>query len=401
MLHRLSVDAFTLSPETSESAMGLKNLPAFSRANIHLYQGGLVAAVERYVDKPSSDVIIVEDNGNAEELAKRLEALAHVVEPGRKLIVAGAVNDIGIYRRMISMGVAEYLVSPCSIDELVSAIEHVTHDPQGPARGKVLAFVGARGGIGSSTVAHNVAWCLAHELEQRTIIVDLDLSFGTAALAFNQDPRQPLAEALTDPDRLDPLLLQRFMVGDDDRLKVLSTSGVLKAALPPSLVAIEKLIELSRQLADFVILDLPHLWVNWIEDLLITADEVVMTVGLDLANLRDSKSLMEFMRTSRGNEREPRYIINKADWVRRSRLTVQDLQRALTTKPVVSIPFDPLNFVESVNDGKVIMDKVRKHKAALAFRTLTQTISGVSQKAQSGGRFRSMLKLSAGKQARK
>ena len=401
MLHRLTVDAFTLTPETSESAIGLRNLPTFSRANIHHHAGGLVAAVNHYMNSPSNDIIIVEDDGDADQLASRLEALSHVVEPGRKLIVIGSVNDIGIYRRMIAMGVAEYLVSPSSIEELVSAIEHVTHDPQGPSRGKVLAFFGARGGVGTSTVAHNVAWCLGHEFQQRVIVIDLDLSFGTAALAFNEDPRQPLAEALVDPDRLDQLLLQRFMVGEDERLKVLSTNGLLRPTMPTSVVAIEKLIELSRQLADFVVLDLPHLWVNWIEDLLTTSDQAVLTISLDLANLRESKSLMEYMRSHRGADREPRYVINKSDWARRARLTSQDAQRALTTKPLASIPFDPLNFVEAVNDGKVISAKMRKHKASVAFRMIAQHLSGASQKTQGSGMFKSFLSSSAGKKARK
>jgi len=401
LLHRLTVDAFTLTPETSESAIGLKNLPTFSRANIHHRPGGLAVAVTHYMNNSSSDIIIVEDDGNAEQLASRLESLSHVVEPGRKLIVVGSVNDIGIYRRMISMGVAEYLVSPSSIEELVSAIEHVTHDPQGPARGKVLAFFGARGGVGTSTIAHNVAWCLSHEFQQRAIVVDLDLSFGTAALAFNEDPRQPLAEALVDPDRLDQLLLQRFMVGDDERLKVLSTNGLLRPTMPTSVVAIEKLIELSRQLADFVVLDLPHVWVNWIEDLLTTADEATLAITLDLANLRESKSLMEYMRGHRGSERAPHYIINKSDWARRARLNAQDIQRALATKPLASIPFDPLHFVEAVNDGKVISAKMRKHKASVAFRAIAQQLGKISQKPQGAGMFKSFLSSSAGKKVRK
>ncbi len=377
MLHRIKIDAFTLAPETAEAALGLKNVPKFTRNQINHHTGGLTAAVHHYADRPSSDIILVEDDGNIDELSKRLEALALVVEPGRKLIVIGAVNDIGFYRRMLSLGVAEYLVSPASINDILTAIEHITHDPRGASKARLLSFLGARGGVGSSTIAQSVAWSLAHRHNQRTILIDLDLTFGTAALAFNEEPRQPLIEALADPQRLDQILLQRFMVGGDDRLQILSTNGAIRLAAPPSLAAVEKLVDLSRQMADMVVLDFPHQWSPWLEDLLILSDEVALVAILDLANLRDAKYLLDLLRVKRGENRDPRLIINKSDMVKRSRLTLQDVAKALPVKPSVTIPFDPLAFVEAINEGKTLTEKAKTHKAATAMHLLAADLAGL------------------------
>src|SRR5919106_1206381 len=99
----------------------------------------------------------------------------------------------------------------------------VTHDPKGPERCKFIAVMGARGGVGSSTIAHNMAWAAARRLNIKTILADMDLTFGTAGLAFNQDPRQSFGEAFADADRLDITLLERYMAGDDENLQILST----------------------------------------------------------------------------------------------------------------------------------------------------------------------------------
>jgi pilus assembly protein CpaE len=384
VLHRLKIDAFTLTHDTEEAALALRNLPKFSRCPLHHQSGGLQAAVQYYMNQPSGDVILVEDDGNTAQLQARLEQLAEVVEPGRKLIVIGAVNDIGFYRQVVSMGVADYLLSPASIDEISASIERSTHDPQRPTHGRLLTFMGARGGVGSSTVAQNAAWLLAHEFKQRVILVDLDLTFGTCALAFNEEPRQPIADALTDPQRLDQVLLQRFMVGGDDKLQILSTNGTLRANFTASNAAVEKLVDLSRQMADVVILDLPHAWNGWIEDFSVLADEFVVVTCLDLPNLRDAKSILDFLKTKRGENRDPRLVINKTDISKRGRLTIQDAARALPVKPVVTIGFDPLAFSEAINDGKVVADRSKNHKATSALRTLTAEISGLGKSRTTG-----------------
>jgi pilus assembly protein CpaE len=161
VLHRLKIDAFSLTHDTTEAMLGLKNLPKFTRCTLNHEAGGLQAAVQHYLHQPSGDVILVEDDGDVHQLQARLEQLAEVVEPGRKLIVIGAVNDIGFYRKIVSLGVADYLLSPASIDEIVASVEHATHDPERPTRGRLLAFMGARGGVGSSTVAQNIAWLVS------------------------------------------------------------------------------------------------------------------------------------------------------------------------------------------------------------------------------------------------
>ncbi len=83
---------------------------------------------------------------------------------------------------------------------MVRSVSQLFSRSGGPRLGRVIAVLGAKGGAGSSTVAHNVSWAIAQNLDSSTVLVDLDLAFGTAGLDFNQDPPQGVAEAIYAPD---------------------------------------------------------------------------------------------------------------------------------------------------------------------------------------------------------
>src|SRR5919108_3858959 len=286
MQYRLSIDVFCHAEQTSASAKALGEQRAFARCKVAVRDGGLARAVTHYADHPSPHLIIVEDDGDTNTLQSRLDALAQVVEPGRKLIVVGAVNDISVYRRIVSLGVTDYLVSPLSLEGMMDAIERAAHDPKGPERCKYVAVTGARGGVGASTIAHNMAWAAAKKLNIKTIVADMDLTFGTAGLAFNQDPRQSFGEAFNDPERLDMTLLERYMTNDDDNLQLLTTPGTLRQYDSIDEEAVEKAIDLCRQMAKLVVVDIPHVWTDWTEALLTSADETVLVLAPDIANIR-------------------------------------------------------------------------------------------------------------------
>lgn len=374
MQHRLTIDVFCHAEKTSESAKALAEQRAYARCKVAVRDGGLARAVTHYADHPSPNLIIVEDDGDTAMLQSRLDALAQVVEPGRKLIVVGAVNDISVYRRIVSLGVTDYLVSPLSVEAMADAIERAAHDPKGPERCKFVAVVGARGGVGASTIAHNMAWAAAKRLNVKTILADMDLTFGTAGLAFNQDPRQAFGEAFADADRLDITLLERYMAGDDENLQILSTPGALRLYDSIDEEAVDKAIDMCRQMAKLVIVDVPHVWTDWSEALLTGADETVLVVAPDIANIRDARNLLDFLNSKRGDSRQVRLVINKSDIAKRTRLLPKDISNTLGVQPVAAIPFDPATFIEAANDGKMIGDRFKSHKLVGVFTDLVQRV---------------------------
>ncbi|HVO01912.1 MAG TPA: AAA family ATPase [Candidatus Cybelea sp.] len=381
MIHRFNIEAFPLSRETEAALEGLRTEREFSKVKLSILFGGLARAVKHYADNPSPRVIIVEDPSGIDQLLKNLEQMADVVEPGRKVIVIGSINDVQVYRRLVSQGVAEYLVGPVSTQEIVEAVVEAIRDPSAKQQGRLISFIGARGGVGSTTVACNAAWTLADMTKDETILIDLDLNFGTAALGLNLDPKQSVGDALLDTERLDHTLVERFLMEHDEHLSVMSTQGTLKELYRPTTETIERLIDLTRQMAAHVVVDLPRQWSDWLSNLLVLSDEVVITAAPDLSNLRDAKMLVDWMRSRRGEQANVRLVLNKLDAAKKTQLSLKDFQESLRLAPIGVLPFEPQVFGQLSNNGQVFGEGARSHKAAATFRQLA-TALGARQSAE-------------------
>ena len=376
MIHRFNIEAFPLTKETEAAVEGLRNEREFAKVKLSVMFGGLPRAIKHYHDNPSPRVMIVEDPSTIEQLLKNLEGLAEVVEPGRKVIVIGSINDVQVYRRLVSQGVTEYMVAPVTTQQLVETIAEAVADPTAQSRGRLIACMGARGGVGNTTVATNLAWSLGELTKEETILLDMDLNFGSAALAMNLDPKQSLGEALADYDRLDTVLLERFMVEHDEYLSVLSTQGTLKDNFRASVEAVEKLIDLARQMASYVVVDLPRQWNDWAAGVLVLADEVVLTATPDLTNLRDCKMLVDWLRGRRGEQANLRLIINKLDAAKKTQLSLKDMQESMKLAPIGTILFEPALFGQLSNNGQVFGEGAKSHKCTATFRQLALATGG-------------------------
>lgn len=390
MLYRLSIEAFPLTPDSEAAFNGLTGQREFSRCKVGVHSGGMARAIKHYVDNPSPQVIIVEEKGSAEEIQKGLEALAEVVEPGRKVIVVGGVNDVQAYRRLISQGVSEYLVAPVTAEDVANAIIACVKDPGATPRGRVISFIGARGGVGSSTLAVNMAWTFADITREAVIGIDLDLNFGTMGLSLNLDPKQSVAESLTDSDRIDSVLVERIMIEHNPNLSVLSTAGSLKDQTPPSAEAVERLIDICRTMAPIVVVDLPRRWDAWVSNTLLQSDEVVMTACPDLANLRDAKQLAEWQKARRGNA-PTRLVLNKADAAKRNQLSTKDFQDTLGIAPSLSIGFDATLFCQLMNNGQVIGEGAKGHKLNEQLRQFARQLGARKGAARESGKRPSLM----------
>ena len=375
MIHRFSIEAFPQSKETEAALAALTSEREFAKTKLTIHFGGMPRAAKHYVDNPSPQFIIVEENGSSDDIHKGLESLAEVVEPGRKVIVIGTVNDVQAYRRLINEGVSEYLVGPVSASDIAAAIAGCVKDASASPKGRVISFIGSRGGVGSSTLAANMAWTLADAHQDEVIGIDFDFNFGTMALALNIDPKQPVFEALTEADRIDPVLVERFMTEHGPHLSVLSTAGSLKELNEPSVDAVERLIDICRSMSQYVIVDLPRHWSGWLSSILLLSDEIVVTANPDLANLRDAKLLFDWLKGRRGSAAS-RLVLNKADIAKRNQLSAKDFQDTLGVAPSLTIPFDPTLFAQLANNGQALGEGAKSHRLNEQFRQFAQQIGG-------------------------
>lgn len=391
MLMRVTIDGFALTPDVAEVMKAVRDDRSFAKARMEVYPGGLAAAIVHYHDKPSPQVIVVEEDDSDTTLMTRLGDLAEVCEPGTRVIVIGALNDIKLYRTLIGNGVSEYLLRPVLPRQLMDAVTALFADPAASPKGRLVVFWGARGGAGSSTLAQNMAWAMGRGQPEAAVYVDLDLAFGTSQLAFNLEAKQHVAEALGNPERLDAVLLDRFLAAYDDGLKVLPSAGDVRQCPAVTFEAVDKLLDLACRMAPVVVVDLPHLWTDWTEHLLVVADEVVVTAVPNLASLRDTKGLLEVLATRRGEGAAPRLVLNKIDAFKKTQLSPKDFEETLAVRPALLLAFEPQLFGQAANNGQMLAEANRGAKINEQLSAFAVQLSGRGPARKGNAKPKSLL----------
>jgi pilus assembly protein CpaE len=347
-----------------------------SRAQSLVRRGGMQEAIDTYRHEPTPSLIFVESQSRGRDLLDQLGQLAEVCDANTKVVVIGAHNDISLYRELIRQGVSDYMVAPVQPMHLIKSIATLFNDPETPFVGRTIAFVGARGGAGSSSIAHNFAYNLSEQMQSNTVIVDYDLPFGTAGLDFNQDPLQGMADALGEPDRLDAVLLDRMLAKCTDRLSLFSAPAALDQDYTADQDAYEEVTRKVRSAAPYIVMDLPHLWSPWLKANLIAADEVVIVATPDLASLCNAKNIIDLLKHSRPNDAAPKLVLNQTEMPGRPEIPVKDFTAALGIEPCALIPFDAKLFGQASNNGQMLSEVAPAGKVADAMAQLTARITG-------------------------
>jgi pilus assembly protein CpaE len=373
---RISIQAFCESPEVTavvEAAAGDRRM---ARAHVKVHTGGITAAAEFYQGAATPNLIIVETKLAHDKFDAELDRLADVCDAGTKVIVIGHINDVELYRKLVRRGVSEYLVAPIDLLRIIKAIGDLYTERATKPLGRTVAFVGAKGGVGSSMVAHNVAWSIARNFHHDVVVADFDLAFGTAGLDFNQDPTQGIAEAIHSPDRLDDVFLDRLLARCSDHLSLLAAPATLDRTYDFDEHAFVQVIDVAQSGVPAVILDLPHGWTGWKKKTLLAADEIVITAEPDLANLRNAKNLVDLLRQSRKNDSLPRLVLNKTGIAKRPEIKPDDFANALNLSPIAVIPFDAQLFGTAANNGQMVAETDAKSPIAEHFDVIARAVTG-------------------------
>ncbi len=340
-----------------------------------MHSGGLSEALQLYKNQPTPALIIVESDEQTSALLSGLDKLAEVCDPGTKVVVIGEHNDIALYRELMRRGVSEYLVPPFQVLQLIRAVTTLYSDPSTPFIGRTFAFVGAKGGVGASTLSHNVAYSLAEQMQAATVIVDCDLPFGTAGLDFNQDPIQGFADALSKPDRLDAVLMDRMTARCTERLSLFAAPASLDDDYEITADVYEEVLGKIKATAPYVVLDLPHLWSAWMRRTLVSVDEVVIVCTPELAPLRNAKNLIDLIGKARANDAPPQLVLNQVGVPGRPEIPIKDFAKAIGMEPALIVPFDPKLFGQAANNGQMVYEVNGKAKAAESLAQFAQQLS--------------------------
>jgi pilus assembly protein CpaE len=350
-----------------------------AKAHVRIQMGGMPAALEAYRASPTPNVILIESEKAGDSLLNALDELANVCDPETRVIVVGRLNDIVLYRELIRRGISDYLMSPVGAIDVVRAVSGMFSSPDAKPVGRVVAVVGAKGGVGASTIAHNISWAIARDIGISSVVADLDLAFGTAGLDFNQDPPQGIADAVYSPDRIDTAFIDRLLSKCTEHLSLLAAPATLERVYDFDAEAFDPVFDTLRSTVPCIVLDVPHVWTGWSRRILVGADDILVVAAPDLANLRNAKNLLDLLRAARPNDRRPIYCLNQVGMPKRPEIKPADFARALESDPIATIPFEPAVFGAAANNGQMIAEVSSRHKSAELFRQMAQHLSGKTE----------------------
>jgi pilus assembly protein CpaE len=376
---RISIQAFCESVETAAAVQSAGEDRRLGKAHLKIQMGGMAAATEAYRSASTPNVIVLEFEQRPEVILAGLDSLAEVCDPGTRVIVIGRQNDVTLYRELVRRGVSDYLIAPVNTLDIVRSICGLYSAPDAKPVGRILAVIGAKGGVGASTIAHNVAWSIARDLNLDSVVTDLDLAFGTAGLDYNQDPPQGIADAVFSPERIDNNFVDRLLSKCSDNLSLLAAPATLDRVYDFGAEAFDAIFDSLRATVPSIVLDVPHQWTGWTQRTLLAADDILIVAAPDLANLRNAKNFVDYLKTARVNDHRPFYVLNQVGVPKRPEIKPADFAKALDDDPAAIIPFEPQIFGTAANNGQMIAEVAGNHKVAETFRNLAQLLTGRSE----------------------
>lgn len=347
--------------------------------NATIHEGGLGGALGMLSQDPSPPLLVVDIAGTDAPDAG-LRSLFALCDPATRVIAIGTVNDIGFYRRLVGLGVADYIVKPIEAKALIAAIDGakrprpVLKPVEEERKRNIVTVLGARGGVGASTVAVNLAWIMAHELKRSCAIVDLDLQFGTVALQLDLEPSHGLREALENPDRIDSLFIASAMASESENLHVLSAEEPFDERVRFSADSCAQLIEaLPDQLTDIVV-DLPVRSAVETPAVLESADKLVLVSDLSLVGMRDLVRLGRLCRDANATA-EIVAVLNRTGMARKGEIPKAEFARGTEIPLRHTVPFNPTLAANAANGGKPFPTVAGRSPTVRALRALTAEVA--------------------------
>lgn len=366
-----------------------------------VFAGGIAAGV-RMLGGMSCPEFIVVDLSDSTDPRADMQSLADVCEAGTVVLAVGTINDVTLYRDLLNAGVHDYLVKPLSAEVLRDAIvtaqeamltTEVEEEPKDSSPGERAVFIGMRGGVGTSTLVSNVAWLMA-ERREKTVLLDLDLYFGTSAMQFDLEPGRGLPDALENPERVDGLFLERAVVKPHENLAILGSEAPVGSLQEPASGSLQQLIGSLSENFKNVIVDVPRQMVGHHSDLLSAAKDIVLVTDYSLTAARDCIRLLSHIKQVAPNASV--HVVASKTSAQQQEVEQKDFENSIEHATDVVVPNDAKTLLAASQRSKLVVDDAATSKLAAAYKDVLTAISAVDEDAEAdGGWFSKLFKKSA------
>ena len=323
-----------------------------------VYKGGLRNAIQS-LSVSASPLILFVDLAESGDPLNDINALAEVCEPGTVVIASGQVNDVRLYRDLVASGIQDYLLKPLHPDMLREAFSHAyamlnapkTADAAVDRPHCATAVIGVRGGVGASTVATSLAWLLSDKHGRSTALLDLDVHFGTGALALDLEPGRGLTDAIENPSRIDGLFIERAMVKASEKLAVLSAEAPINSPMMTDGAAFYQLQEEMRAAFECTVVDLPRGMLVQHPHLVNEVQVAVIVTELTLAAARDTIRILSWLKTN-APQTTVIVVANRLHATGQLEISRKDFEGSIERKIDFAVAFDQKLAAQAAKLGK-------------------------------------------------
>lgn len=379
--HRDPFTAYVCDETTAEALRPIAIELGWSTEKIN--KGGLRNAIQSLSVSASPQILFV-DLAESGDPLNDINALAEVCEPGTVVIAAGQVNDVRLYRDLVASGIQDYLLKPLHPDMLREAFGHAQAMLNAPKHVEVstdrphcsIAVIGTRGGVGASSMATSIAWLMAEKEDRSTALLDLDVHFGTGALALDLEPGRGLTDAIDNPSRIDGLFIERAMVKASEKLAVLSAEAPINAPLMTDGAAFYQLQEEMRSAFECTVVDLPRGMLVQHPHLITDVQIAVVVTDLTLAAARDTIRILSWMKSNAPHTKL--YVLaNRLHAGGQLEITRKDFEGSIERKIDYVVAFDQKLAAQAAKLGKPIVEAGKNSKTVAPIVALVGELTSV------------------------
>jgi pilus assembly protein CpaE len=380
--HREPFIAFVCDETTAEALRPIAVELGWSPEKVN--KGGLRNAVQTLSVSASPNVLFVDLSESGDPL-NDINALAEVCEPGTIVIASGQVNDVRLYRDLVASGIHDYLLKPLNPDALRDAFAQAQSALNAPKLAEpgndrphcAVAVIGTRGGCGASTIATSLAWLLSDKHARTTALLDLDVHFGTGALALDLEPGRGLTDAIENPSRIDGLFIERAMVKASERLAVLSAEAPINAPVLTDGAAFYQLQEEMRSAFESTVVDLPRNMLVNHPHLITDIQVAVLVTELTLAAARDAIRILSWFK-SNAPQTQVIVVANKVPPQTVLEISRKDFEGSIERKIDVLIPFEQKVAAQAAKLGKPLAEVGKTAKSLAPLAELATRITAIT-----------------------
>jgi pilus assembly protein CpaE len=348
------VDFYALDDGTAALAQQMAGNWRFARVGIHVERAGIEAAISHYKQTPAPELIVIETNDISDDFIQQLGALAGVCSAATDAVIIGPKNDVHLYRHLVEMGVKDYLVRPVSEVDMVKVIARTLVEKRGMLGSRLVTVIGGKGGVGATTVAQLLAWDIAENLKQKTILMDAAGSAGSVGIAYGLEPSATLTEAVRLGGAGSEDDMKRICQAVSENLSILVCGGDPLLTASPDPDGIEALVNRVMQKHPVIVMDLSGASQVVQKRLLARAAEIVIVTTPMLVSLRNTRTLLGELKALKSSLKNVDLVVNMHGMASSEEVPQQDIQAALGMSPSAVIPYAPKIFAASEASGKAV-----------------------------------------------